>query len=153
VYATFAGFWNGNYSTFWMDAFLSGDAEGLCPSPWNFRLLLSGVWLALLPTAAMLLGIAKALKSPSEAARSGLLFAVCCIGIYLAGLLYHFLTTPFYCATKAFYTVGITSCYAVAGAAGFDLLTRTRVRRAVVYGVFACWAFAAYAGYFIWSID
>ena len=106
-------------------------------------------WLALLPTAAMALGAVTVLFAPLNTARSGLLFLACCVFIYGLALAYHFLTNPFYCATKAFYTVGVTPGYAALAAAGFSVLDRGRVLRAAVYGALACWAVAAYAGYFV----
>lgn len=149
VYATFSGFWDGIYSTFWFDGMLSANGEFECKPEWNYGLLLSGVWLALLPALAMITGLIMTLRKPSASARNGLLFAALCIALYGAALGYHFLSNPNYCAAKAFYSVGITSCYAVLGAAGFELFTRSKMLRPVIYGLFACWVFSAYGGYFI----
>jgi len=56
---------------------------------------------------------------------------------------------PFYSSGKASYLGGLTPVIAVLGAAGLHLLTRQRLMRAAVYGVFACWALASYLGYFV----
>ena len=150
AYAALFGFWNGLYSTLWMDGFLGGTAKLAASPPWNYEFLLGGMWLALLPTAAIVLGVLSTLRRPLVSAQSGMLFIVVVAGVYFAGLVFHFLTNPNYCATKAFYAVGITCCLAALCAAGFDLLTCRRVPRAVVYGLFACWIASAYAGHFIW---
>jgi hypothetical protein len=43
--------------------------------------------------------------------------------------------------------LGLTPCYALLGAAGFDLMVRHRLARAAVYGWMACFALFAYAAY------
>ncbi len=150
VYAGLFGFWDGLYSTMWFDGYLSASVEmRYCP-PWNFGWAFSCVWLSLLPTLAIGIGLVGAVRSPSETARSGLLFAAGCVGVFFAALVLHAMTNPSYCAIKTFYSLGATCCYAALAAAGFDWLTRRRKLRAAVYGTMACWAVSAYAGYFVW---
>ena len=144
IYAGLMGFWDGLYSTLWADGFISGVAYADSLPPWNYDLLLPGVWLALLPTAALCTGAGVALSQRKPV----LLFALGCVALFGAALAWHFLTNPFYCAVKAFYALGITPCLALLAVAGFEVLTRAKWPRATVYGGFVCWALASYLSYF-----
>lgn len=149
VYSAVHGFWDAIFSTFWLDGFLSSRVRYDWRPPWNYDLMLSGAWLALLPSAGILLGVLVALRQPAHAARQGQLFAICSIGIYFGALIYLYLTVPIYTAAKATYTVGLTPCYAILGAAGLDILTRSPFSCALIYACLACWAVAAYSAYFV----
>ena len=136
------------YSSFWLDGLLSGVADYDQRPPWNDSFLLCAPWLAILPTAAILLGGLAAIRHPDANARHGMLFALSCIGIYFAAVFALFLQLPIYSTAKATYTLGIIPCYAVLGAAGFGLMMRNTFLRAAVYGGMACWALFAYLAYF-----
>lgn len=149
VLSSSASFWDGVYSTFWMDALVGGTVQRAAVPPWNYDYQLAGMWLSLAPTAGILLGIYGVCRTPRASAESGLLFVGACVGVYFAALVVHFLTNPAYCAVKSFYTVGMTSGYAVLGSRGLGILTRTNVSQYVMYGVLGCWALAAYLGCFV----
>jgi hypothetical protein len=149
IYSAISGVWDSLYSTLWMDGFLSGIWAYSARPPWNYGFLLSSAWLSLLPSAAILLGILAALCKPREALRQGLLFAICCMFVYVTAILYLFLTIPIYSTAKATYTLGLVPCYAVLSAGGFDIVTCRPVLRATVYGIVACWAVGAYLAYFV----
>ena len=149
IYSAAAGFWDSLYSTFWMDGLLSGLALHAYRPPWNYGFLLSSAWFSLLPSGAIFLGILVALCKPTKAFGQGLMFAVFCVIVYISAILYLFLTIPIYSTAKATYTLGLIPCYAVLSAAGFDVLTRGPLRRAIVFGVIACWAVGAYVAYFV----
>jgi hypothetical protein len=150
IYAARFGFWDAIYSSFWLDGLLSGVADYDARPPWNDSFLLCAPWLAILPTAAILLGGLAAIRHPDANVRRGLLFALACIGIYFAAVLTLYFQLPIYSTAKATYTLGLIPCYAILGAAGFDLMMRNIVLRAVVYGGMACWALFAYLAYFPW---
>jgi hypothetical protein len=76
-------------------------------------------------------------------------FAVTCLILYLVALFYLFLKVPILTSVKATYASGLTPCFALLAAAGFEVLTRQRLLRAVVYGVLACWAVGSFASYFV----
>jgi len=149
VYSAVNGFWDAIFSTFWLDGFLSSRVRYDWRPPWNYDLMLSGAWLALLPSAGILLGVLMVLRRPGRAMAHGQLFAVCCLGVYLAALLYLYLAVPIYTTAKATYTVGLTPCYAVLAATGLDILMRRPFLRALVYACVACWAVAAYLAYLV----
>jgi hypothetical protein len=145
VYSSIHGFWDSLYSTFWMDGFLS------CyyPGPWNYDFMLGAVWLSLLPTVAIIIGGIIALLRKSDKLRLTLRFAASSILIYLVAIFYIFLTVPILSSAKATYALGLIPCFALLGATGFDVLTRWRFVRAVVYGLFACWVVGVYSAYFV----
>jgi hypothetical protein len=76
-------------------------------------------------------------------------FSAYSIVFYLAAIFYMFLTVPILSSAKATYALGLISCFALIGTAGFEVLTRLRFLRAAVYGLFACWAVFAYASYLV----
>jgi hypothetical protein len=60
-----------------------------------------------------------------------------------------YIVCPVYSRTKATYTLGLLPCYAILVAAGAEPFLRNRIIRSVFMALFACWAFAAYAAYFV----
>jgi hypothetical protein len=149
IYSAYASFWDSVYSTMWADGMLSGRFTIDTMPPWNYSFMLVGTWLALLPTAAILLGAVVAFLPSRRARQPALIFAVSCVATYLAAMLYLYLHVPIYSAGKASYTLALLPCYGVLAAAGFDLMLRNRILRAVVFGWMACWAIFAYCAYMI----
>jgi hypothetical protein len=149
VYSAVHGFWDGFYSTLWLDGF-TGSAVEFGSSPlWNLDFLLAGAWLALLPTAALLLGSAAILASPIRSARSGELFAWIWLVTLIAAMVLLALRIASFSTIKASYTLAALAGYAVVGARGFELLIRGRISRALVCGAMACWSLAVVAAYFV----
>jgi hypothetical protein len=148
VYASFAGFWDGVYCTFWTDGFLSGKPDPRLAPPWNFGFLWSLVWLSIpLALAIAAGGIASAFR-PRDEVRTGVSFAAIAVAIYLAAMALMFLEVPYYSVTKASYTSGLAPAYAVLAAAGFALVAKVRVLRAIGFALLASWAVAAYVAFF-----
>lgn len=145
VYASVFGFWDSIYSSFWMDGFLSAHYD----VPWNIPYMLSSAWLSLLPSAAILIGLAAACRHPDEPLRRMLLFSLTATGLYMAAIFYHFLAVPVLGSAKASYALGLIPCFALLAARGFEIMTRMRYPRAVVHGLFACWILVAYAAYLV----
>jgi len=148
IYSALYGFWDGIYSTLWLDGFLSSQVDAISFPPWNLDPMLSSVWLSLLPTAALLLGAGAIAIRPVRAARSGELLALVCLGTYLLAAAYLTLRIPSFSTIKATYTMGVLPCYAIVAAAGFRPLVARAPGRAIVNAGMVCWALAAYAAYF-----
>ena len=147
VCSSLVSFWDGFYSTLWADSYIASTTDANYAPPWNYSLMLGGVLLSLIPTGVIFGGAAAAVRN--RAARPGLVFLGATLLLYLAMLVYGFLSLPFYCITKAAYTLGLACCYGALAAAGFELLARGRVARALITGALAAWAAAAYGAYFI----
>ena len=69
--------------------------------------------------------------------------------MYLAAIFCVFLIAPIFSSVKASYAIGLIPCFALLAARGFSVLTTRRIFRAVLYGLFACWAVTVYAAYFV----
>ncbi|OGP49650.1 MAG: hypothetical protein A2Y79_04980 [Deltaproteobacteria bacterium RBG_13_43_22] len=145
VFSSIFGFWDGIYSSFWSDAYLS--AYTFSRPPWNYRFMLSGLWLSLFPSAAILIGFFSSFRK-NHGPVVLLRFCTACITFYLVATFYLFLTVPIWSNAKASYALGLIPCFTLIGTEGFDLLTRQRFVRAVAYGLLACWAVASYVSYF-----
>ncbi|MBS0209569.1 MAG: hypothetical protein JSS27_11515 [Planctomycetes bacterium] len=149
IYSGACSFWDGLYSTFWLDGWLSSKVIFERRPPWNYTWLLAGAWLAVLPTGAMLIGAVSGFtKDASPPARS-IRFAVLCIVVYLAAMMWLFLNLPIYSTVKATYLLGLTPCFALLFVAGLERLTVKPGPRSVVVAGVACWATAAYLAYFV----
>jgi hypothetical protein len=146
VYSSIYGFWDALYSTLWADGFLSEIDR----PPWNYRFMLSGIWLSLIPSAAIVLGALLSLKRGKEASRQILRFCTACLLIVLAAIFYLFLSVPVLSSAKATYALGLTPCLAVLGAAGFEAMASNRVVRALLVAGMVCWAAASYLTYLVW---
>jgi len=149
VYAPTVGFWDALYSSFWADSYLSSLISFDSRPPWNYRFMVSGVLLALLPSAAMVLGAASTFTRSSRRRRTALVLVTASTAIYLAAVFDLYLMLPIYSTGKATYTVGLVVCYAILAATGLDLLTRRPILRPLVYGGVAAWAVSAYCSYFV----
>lgn len=144
LYASMAGFWDGLYSTLWLDGFLSGVAHARSV-PWQMDYVSSMALLSLPMTAALLAGAALAFRrAPQRPAR---VFAAACLALYLAAMLVVFTAVPAYSSVKATYTLGLLPCYGVLAGSALAAVVRGRVSRALVSGYLAAWAGAAWLGY------
>ena len=149
VYAGVKGFWDGVYSTLWLDGFSSGLITFIYRPPWNENFMAAGALLALLPSIFILTGVVVAGLNKTAAYRNAAVFSFGAIALFLAAMMDVYIRFPTYCLAKASYTLGLLPCYAVLAAAGAEPFLRNRIVRSVVIAAFACWGFAAYTAYFV----
>ncbi len=149
VFSGIYRFWDAIYSTFWLDGFLSGLTPAGGEIPWNWRLMISGAWLGLVPTMAMISGAAGTVLRPRRQGAGALFFSIAAAAAYFGALFLMATTTPFYSTGKAFYALGLLPCFGALAAAGFEPLMGRTWTRALTWGLVACWAVASYAAYFI----
>jgi len=149
----FSAFWSlpdAAYSTLWGDGMIGGSAILTLRPPWRYGLMAAGYLLALLPTLALLTGVAVALVRLVRRPRAedflllgllgGTAFAVASMGLKL----------PFYAQTKAFYGLSVLVPLCVVGALGCEALAdRSRLARTLVYTLLGTWALNAYATFWI----
>lgn len=147
-YSSSHGLWDGLYSTLWIDGYV-GCADLMDVPYWNLNFMQSCVWLSLLPTAILVIGVATTLLRPVQSIRGGQALALVCLMVYLAAIAMMTLRIPSYSTLKGSYMLGIVCSFAILGAQGFEIATRTRAGRTIVYGGMACWALAVYASYFV----
>jgi hypothetical protein len=149
VYSAVHGFWDGFYSTLWLDGYAGSAVEfGVSPL-WNFDFLLASAWLSLLPTAALAVGSAAILATPARSARRGELFALLWLATFVLAMALLALRIPSFSTVKASYTLAALTGYAAVGARGFEVLVRGPLSRALVFGAMACWGLCIVAGYFV----
>ncbi len=148
IYSSVQGFWDSLYSTFWLDGGLSGIGVYKYRPPWNYDFMLSGALLSLVPATGILIGILVAIPRYSDRAHRTQLFSVFCTGLYIAALLYKYITLPIYTTAKATYMLGLIPAYSILCVTGFDFLSRNKMLRAAINGCLACWAVSAYCSYF-----
>ncbi|MCK9419640.1 MAG: hypothetical protein M0R70_09705 [Nitrospirae bacterium] len=149
IYSAVHGFWDSLYSTLWLDGGLSGIGVYIYRPPWNYNFMISGSLISLVPTAGILAGILTTLAKPSDRAYRAQLFSVLCMGIYVAALLYMYVTVPIWSTAKATYTLGLIPCYAILCVTGLEILSRNKLLRAAINGCLVCWAVSAYCSYFV----
>ncbi len=149
IYSATQGFWDSLYSTLWLDGGLSGIGEYIFRPPWNYDFMSSGALLSLVPMSGMLVGVIVTLFKSSDKAYRPQFFAVLCVGIYGAALLYMYVTVPVWSTAKATYTLGLIPCYAILCVTGLEILSKNILLRATINGCLACWAVSAYCSYIV----
>jgi hypothetical protein len=148
VFGGVAGIWDAEYASLWTDGWLSAVSSWEQRPPWNYALMLPAPWLALLPTAALILGAACTPWQPGVLRRA-LALATGLVALYLAATVTLYLQVPIFAAAKATQLLGLTPCFAILGAAGYEVLGRARLVRPALYGATACWALCAFFAYFV----
>jgi len=136
------------YSTLWGDGLLGGAARVLDAPPWSYQLMLTGYWLALLPSAGVLVGLAVSLRALVREPRAEWLLVVGLAGATAFAIASLSLALPFYAQCKAFYGLQALVPLAAFGAVGLDLIAR-RLGRAgdLVWVLLGSWALCAWATY------
>ena len=146
VYAGVKSFWDMVYATLWLDGFNSGLADFM---PWNASFMAAGALLALLPSMFILTGVILAWLNKTAVYRNAVVFSIGAIALFLAAMMDRYINCPFYGAARSSYTLGLLPCYAILVAAGAEPFLRNKKIRSVAIVLFICWAFAAYAAYFV----
>jgi hypothetical protein len=164
VYSGMNSLWDALYSTMWADGFMSGIALYPYRPPWNYRLMSCGMWLSVFPMLAIIVGVGRcvvltirseigispAVPGSEDSRRLALFqFAVVSIGCFVGAIAFEYLKNPIYGAGKASYMMGLIPCFAVLGAAGFDLLPNRKIVRAIAAGLLICWGGIAFLTYWI----
>lgn len=149
VYAGVKGFWDSVYSTLWLDGFNSGLPDFIHRPSWNENFMVAGALLALLPSIFILTGVIFTSLHKTATYRNAVVFSIGAIGLLLAAMMDLYIRLPIYSVAKATYTLGLLPCYAVLAAAGAEPFLHNRIVRSFVMALFVCWAFAAYAAYFV----
>lgn len=149
VFAAFNGFFDGVYSTFWSDGYLSGNADMRIRPPWNYELMAASAGLSVIPCLMLLAGIAHSLWRSDDRENWPFLFLALAILAYLAAMFHLHLGLPIYSTAKASYTMGLAPAYAVMISVGAGLVLRGKYTRSFFFAVLATWAATTYGAYFV----
>ena len=144
--AGLTSFWDMFYSTLWLDGINSGLIDFI---PWNENFMIAGSLLALLPGVFILTGLVNLALNKKTEYRNAVILSAASILIFLMAMIDMYIACPVYSRTKAGYTLGLLPCYVILIAAGAEPFLRHRIIRSFALAFFACWAFAAYAAYFV----
>jgi tetratricopeptide (TPR) repeat protein len=141
---------DGLYSTLWGDGLCGGAGAWPHRQPWNYDLMAAGFLLALVPSLAVVLGLAVALGQLLRRPRAEwvLLFGVA--GGLAVAVLYQFLRYPYYGHARASYLLTGMLPLAAFSAVGLDWLARLgRAPAALLVILLGTWAGTAYASFWI----
>ena len=143
-------FADGIYSTLWGDGALGGTSNFTYQPPWNYPLMAAAYWLALLPTAAAVIGGILILKSFAKDTRPEW---VLMLGLGILGVLalvQMSLAVPQRCVIKAFYILCVLTPFCACAAWGFSWLWLRggRMRPMLACG-FALWAMTSVIAFWI----
>jgi hypothetical protein len=137
------GLWDALYTTTWGDGFLGGEIDPDHHTKLRFDLMSCGLWLGLVPMAAMGFG------ALAGRVRGGRWFPTVSVAAFLLAVAGVYLTLPIYSCGKGSYLLSTLPCATVLAAAGFDRVMVGRRSRAVVAGLLTCWAVTSWATYIV----
>jgi hypothetical protein len=149
IYSAYLGFWDGFYSSVWLDSHLIGAGDLSIAPPWGYAYMLSLALLSLPLSVALAVGVLRVVREPGGATRRLLVFSALALGIVVAAMLAIYLRVPSFSAVKGSYALGLLPCFALLIAWGLEPLLRGRIGRAVVSGFVCAWAafsFLAFSG-------
>jgi hypothetical protein len=150
VFSSLMGFWDGLYSTLWLDGLRSLVTSPSASPQWNHEFMLCMALLSIPLTIAGLAGALSALRKPSSGAARVGLFSVACLGSFFVAMLFMFFTVPAYSTVKSSYALGLLPCFAILMTSGIGLIPRSAPSRAIVSGYVFSWLAFAYTAYFAW---
>lgn len=149
IYASAYGFWNGLYSTLWLDGFVGSLPPGPVQIPfWSGDLLVGAALLALPLATFLVLGILRTPWGDASPEENGLVFLAICAGFYLAAMLLMFLRVPFYGAVKATYGLALAPTFGVFAARGAAGLLEMENLRLLIWVYLFCWTGVVWLTYF-----
>ena len=95
------GFWDGYYSTLWADGNLGSIVAFADIPPWNYAPMWASHWVALLPSALVLIGFAAALRPPPNRGAQLLQAGAIAFAVQIFAALVLFVSVPIYSQVKA----------------------------------------------------
>ena len=111
VLASFAGVWDGLYSTIWTDGFLSSMVVRRAAPPWRYDYAIALALLSIPMALAGAWGTLRACWNPRTRTQWALAFAAGCLAVYLLAILALFASLPIYSMTKGTYMLGLAPCF------------------------------------------
>jgi tetratricopeptide (TPR) repeat protein len=103
AFSGFNGFADGIYSTLWGDSLGGGLSGVLSRTPWNYHLIAGGYWLAIIPTALVLIGAVIALLRFARRISAEWFLLIGFSGAIAVAEIFMTLRVASYAQVKAFY--------------------------------------------------
>lgn len=148
VYAATTGFWDGIYSTIWMDGFLGGKFSYTDRPPWRYDFALSNVWWSIIPSAGIIVGMVRSVFIAEKSENLTMIFSSACLVIYFAAMLHLYLLLPIFSTVKGTYTLGLLPCYGAICTYGLSLFMKKKLLKHFINLSIFLWAAYSYIGYF-----
>lgn len=138
------------YSTMWGDGLLGGASITTLRPPWNHGLMAAGYLLALLPTLAILTGLAAALVRLVRRPSAEWLLLLGVLGSTAFAVVAMSLKLPFYAQAKAFYALSAMMALTALAGWGCEILgRRPRLAGLLVYTLLGTWGLCSYFTFFV----
>ncbi|PYK29905.1 MAG: hypothetical protein DME57_08685 [Verrucomicrobia bacterium] len=136
MFSGFNGFAAGIYSTLWGDSLGGGLAGILSRTPWNYNLMITGYWLAIIPTLLVLIGAAIALYRFARKISAPWFLLIAFSATIAVALIFMTLRVPSYAQVKAFYGLAGLVPFCAFVALGLETLSsRSRILRMSIFAL------------------
>jgi len=143
-------FWDAFYTTLWGDGLWGGRTDLPSRPPWNYDLMTAGFVLALVPTALVLTGLARAIARSFRDANLIRLLLNSLGWLFAFAILAMSFKVPSYAQTKAFYGLPALLPFCAMGALGFEFWAGCgKVARYVLGVALGIWLLNVYASFWI----
>ena len=150
IHSALHSFADGVYATLWGDGMIGGNTTLAAAPPWHYDLMAVGSLLALVPTAAVLLGTAAAVTGLVRRPCAAWFLVVGVGGAAAFAVVAMSLKVASYAHAKAFYGMSAMVPFCAVGALGLDfLMRRGRFVRWIVLLALLSWSINAYASFWI----
>jgi dolichyl-phosphate-mannose-protein mannosyltransferase len=140
------GFWDNYYSTLWADGAMGSKIEFDLIPPWNYGPMLASVWLAIVPSALIAIGFARAMVARRDHREELIQIGALALATLVAAALLLYVRLPVYSQGKATYLLGLTPIFGLLAASGCGEIRNDRARIAAMAGL-AGWAVLVLGSY------
>jgi Flp pilus assembly protein TadD len=133
MFSGFDGFADGIFSTLWGDSLGGGLSGVLSRTPWNYRLMISGYWLAIVPTLLVILGVVIAVIRFARRISAKWFLLLGVSGAVALAVIFMTLKVVSYAQVKAFYGLSALVPFCAFAVVGWLTLTaRARTSRFII---------------------
>ena len=143
------GFWDNLYATLWADGNMGSMVVFDAIPPWNYAPMLASVWLALLPSALIALGFARALIARRERGSELIEMGAIALATFVTAELLLFARIPVYSLGKASYALALTPVFGLLAASGWRCVARSEAARVALSAGLFGWAALVLCSYFV----
>jgi hypothetical protein len=149
VWSVLSGFWDGLYSTTWLDGTLSSQIASVAAPPWNYDFMVALAPMALPLTLAILVGIALIPATRPRSTRLALAMLAAVWLCFLGAIAYVFLTLPIYSTVKGTYALSLVPALGIFAARGVAGLMDRSWGRVALAGYLTSWACCVFAAFWV----
>jgi hypothetical protein len=149
VWSVLSGFWDGLYSTVWLDGTLSSETLARTAPPWNYDFMVALAPMALPLTLAILVGIALIPATRDRSTRVALAMLAAVGLCFVCAIAYLFLKLPIYSTVKGTYALSLVPALGLLAARGLEGLVARSWGRTVLTGYLSSWVVCVFAAFWI----